>query len=112
MNDIYKNFHTDTIQGFEVRLRFIDEDMHPSDLFDENEEYGKEALQAIYNSDMTWLCAIVGVFKCGVELGYSSLGAITYDWHDLKNFIKDEFYNMAHEAIEEAKLKLEELKAN
>lgn len=108
MSDIYKNFHTETIQGFEVRLRFEDEHINPVDLFDDDD---LESIQAVYNGDVTWLCAIVEVFKCGVELGFTTLGAITYEWHKLEDFIKDGFYDMAQDAIEEAKLKLEELRA-
>jgi hypothetical protein len=106
MTDIYKNFHTETIEGFEVRLRFEDEHLSPADLFDDEED-----MKDIYSGHVTWLCAIVEVFKCGVELGYTTLGAITYEWHKLEDFIKDGFYDMAHDAIVEAKSKLEELRA-
>lgn len=110
MTDIYKNFHTEIIEGFEVRLRFEDEHIHPDDMFGDD-EYGRQDKQAIYDGNVTWLCAIVEVFKCGVELGYTTLGAITYEWHKLEDFIKDGFQDMAHEAIAEAKAKLEELRA-
>lgn len=111
MTDIYKNFHTEEINGFTVRLRFDDEHLSPYDIYDENDEYGKEDIQAICNGEVTWLTAIVEVFKCGVELSYTTLGAITYEWHKLEDFIKDCFYDMASEAIHEAQIKLAELKA-
>jgi hypothetical protein len=109
MTDIYKNFHTETIEGFEVRLRFVDENISPEDMFD-CDIYGQQDIQAVYNGDVTWLCAIVEVFKCGVELAYTTLGAITYEWHKLEDFIKEGFYDMADEAIAEAKAKLAELR--
>ena len=108
MTDIYKNFHTETIEGFEVRLRFEDEHINPVDLFDEDD---LQSIQAVYDGNVTWLIAIVEVFKCGVELGYASLGPISYEWHKLDDFIKERFYDMANEAIEDAKLKLNELLA-
>ena len=109
-NDIYKNFHTEIIEGFEVRLSFEDEHLSPEDVFDDD-EYGKQDKQAIYDGEVTWLCAVVEVFKCGVELSYTTLGAISYRWNDLEDFIKDGFPDMAQEAIEEAKIKLTELRA-
>lgn len=105
MTDIYKNFHTETIEGFEVRLRFEDEHIPPNELFDDERD-----LQEIYNGNVSYLCAIVEVYKCGVELGYTTLGAITYEWHKLEDFIKDGFPDMAQEAIAEANAKLEELR--
>ncbi len=111
MSDIYKNFHTEIIEGFEVRLRFADEDCSPADIFDKNCEYFEHDTQAIYDGRVTWLRAIVEVFKCGVELGRTALGGITYEWQELSNFIPDCFQEMACEAIAEAKLKLDELRA-
>lgn len=112
MTEIYKNFHTETIEGFEVRLRFEDEWCSPDDIFDKDCEYFEEDTQAIYEGRVTWLCAVVEVLKCGVELGYTTLGSITYEWHKLEDFITDGgFKEMAMEAIAEARLKLNELKA-
>lgn len=104
MSDIYRNFHEEIIEGFTVRLRFEDEHLDPTDIFDDEMD-----CKAIYEGNITWLCAIVEVFKCGVELAYTTLGAITYEWHKLEDFIKDEFQNLAQDAISEAKAKLLEL---
>ncbi len=106
MTDIYKEFYKTEIEGFTVRLRFEDEHIHPSDILEDQED-----LQAIYEGNVTWLVAIVEVFKCGVELASTSLGAITYRWDDLEDFIEDTFPEMANEAIDEAKSKLNDLLA-
>ena len=110
MTDIHKNFHSEVIEGFTVRLRFEDEHLSPEDFYDDD-ECGKQDKQEIYDGEVTWLCAVVEVFKCGVELAYTTLGAITYRWNDLEDFVKDGFQDMASEAIEEAKAKLQELRA-
>lgn len=106
MRDLYENYHTETIEGFEVSLRFEDEDLPPADFLDDERD-----LQAVYNGDVTWLCAVVEVRKCGIQLGYTTLGAITYKWDELENFIKDGFYEMAQEAIDEAKMNINKLAA-
>ncbi len=106
MTDIYKNFHTETIEGFEVRLRFIEEDIYPDGMCGDD-----EVLQGIYAGNYCWLVACVEVFKCGVELGNSYIGGICYEWNKLEDFVKDVFQDMAQDAIAEARAKLQELRA-
>ncbi len=106
MRDIYKNYHTEVMEGFTVELRFEDECLRPEEIMDDRQD-----IEEIYKGDLTWLMAVVEVSKCGIELGSAVMGGITYHWNDLENFIKDRFYDMAHDAITEAKSKLIELQA-
>lgn len=95
--------------GFEIVLSTTPEDMPPD--WDETEEQRAETLRKI--EDGTWLYFIARVEACkeGIALGTSYLGGCCYE--NMQQFLKesDDYYqDMVHEAIEEARARINRFK--
>jgi hypothetical protein len=99
------------IGKFEVLLSFEDEYISPYDVYDNDDEYGKEDIQNILDGKYTWVIAIVTVFKNGIELAKNTLGCCEYNYNTLvKEFKESGYYDeMVKETINEANEILSEL---
>lgn len=91
------------IDGFTIKTYMAPEDMAPD--FDDG-----EILQKINDGVYAWFQVKVTATKCWVELATAYLGGCCYESE--MDFVGDEYWwDMAHEAIDEAKKTIEELKA-
>ena len=91
--------HNEVRDGFECKLFIMPEDIHPRDCFD-----GfliDEVINKIDRGLLTWVMAIMEVYKHGIELGNANLGGICERGYDE---ITDNYFDeLAKDALEEAK---------
>lgn len=95
---------------FTIQLSFEDEFLSPYEVYDINDEYGKEDIQNVVKGKYTWAIAIVTVFKNGIELARNTLGCCEYNWDNMIEEFKQSGYydDMKDETIREAKQTLKE----
>jgi len=103
----FETIHTETREGFEIRLSIAPEDIHPRDCFEETPEDMAEMLEKIDRGFYSWFVAKVSAHRAGVELGADYLGGNLYE--NPKDFIKEDGYfeDMAENAISEARATIE-----
>lgn len=106
----FETIHTETREGFEIRLSIAPEDTHPRDCFEETPEDMAEMLEKIDRGFYTWFVAKVSAHRAGIELGADYLGGNLYE--NPKDFIKegeDYLEDMIEAAISEARATIEKL---
>lgn len=93
------------IDSFDVQLSFVDEIISPFDIYDINDEYGKEDIENIASGKYTWVMAIVTVYKHGIKLASNNLGCCEYEYDNLIDGFKGSGYyeDMVNETIKEAR---------
>lgn len=113
MMDTLYGYPVDTIQygKFTVQLSFEDEILSPHDVYDIEDEYGREDIENIISGKYTWVIAVITVFKNGIELAKNTLGGCEYDYNTLVEDFKASGYyeDMVSETISEAESTLKRL---
>lgn len=102
--------YIETMDGFDIYFTAEPEYERPRDHFDDTIE-DEEFFEKIESGYYDWFCAKVSAHKDGIELGSAYLGCCCYEnicdfyekYHD------DYFADMAHEAIDAAKERIERL---
>ncbi len=101
MNEPY---HTETREGFDIKLFIEHEDICPSDLFDSECHNINEIIEKIESGEYVWFRAVVEAHKKDIKLGSAALGGNLCDYRALKNFPTDGYYeDLVNEAISDAK---------
>jgi hypothetical protein len=92
--------HTETRDGFEIRLHITPETDDPEGCFASGDDAADAELCArIRSGDLMWFIARVTVSKAGVELGDDYLGACCYD--NIDEFVAGDYYPDMVEAARE-----------
>lgn len=68
--------HKEQYEGFDICLYADEEDLHPSNMFEEEED--KELLEKIYSGEYSYFCARVTAYKNGIRLADEYLGCCCY----------------------------------
>lgn len=116
MNNEMKNGYyvaREEVEGMIIELAFEDEHIPVTDVYDENDEYGKEDIQNIIDGKYTWACAFVTCYKNGIKLAYTTLGCCEYDWSNIIEEFKANgcYDDMKAEVIAKAKQTIAQLVA-
>lgn len=103
----YETVHTETFEGFEIRLALEPEYERPDWDFEEGEK--EKLLEDIESGKVLWFSARVQAYKAGVLLATEYLGGCCYD--SVKDFLDVRGYygDMRGTVVDEAKAKITEL---
>lgn len=83
--------HTETREGFDIRLHFMPERDDPADHFCGGKaEWAAAIISRIDTGDLLWFMARVSAHRHGVELASDFLGACCYD--SAEDFIACDYY--------------------
>lgn len=105
------NDYTTTVDGFDIRLTFLDEDVSPVSVYGEDRDNIEEICGRINDGTDAWLVAKVTASKKGVELADEYLGCVHYAWDKLDNFRTDGYFeDMVNTVVGLAQDKLTELR--
>jgi len=108
----FEKIHETEKSGFSIVVSVAPEDLHPRDMFDDSIDNIADICDRIDRGLLHWFIVRVEAYKAGVLLGADYLNGNLYD--NARQFITESggyFDDMVHEAINQARTKLEQLRA-
>ena len=100
----YQTIKTEDTQGFHIVCSVAYEDIHPRELFDDDDDICRKIDNGFYQ----WFIVRVEAYKHGILLGSDYLGGCLYQSYE--EFLEDGCYgDMVDQAIIEAKANINKL---